>query len=107
MSLEAFLGRFTSQIRLKMCFVYSIESKADSETIQWPHMTPRQVYERTRFLWTYFGVNRHKQEVLTPSLHAEMYSPDSNRYDLLPFLRPPLTWAYNKIEKVVSEAEQR
>ncbi len=50
---------------------------------------------------------RHKQEVLTPSLHAETYSPDSNRYDLLPFLRPPLTWAYNKIERAVSEAEQR
>lgn len=34
------------------------------------------------------GINRHKQETLTPALHACQYSPDSNRYDLLPFLRP-------------------
>lgn len=34
------------------------------------------------------GINRHKQEILTPALHACQYSPDSNRYDLLPFLRP-------------------
>lgn len=73
----------------------------------WPDKTPQQVYQRVRFLWTYFGINRHKQEILTPSLHAETYSPDSNRYDLLPFLRPPLTWAYSKIEKAVAQVESR
>ena len=75
--------------------------------VQWKHLSPREVYQRTRFLWHNFGINRHKQEILTPSLHAETYSPDSNRYDLLPFLRPSLTWAYNRIEKAVSEIEQR
>lgn len=73
---------------------------------EWPHLSPTEVYHKTRFLWHCFGINRHKQEVLTPSLHAETYSPDSNRYDLLPFLRPPLTWAYNKIERAISMAEK-
>ena len=69
-------------------------------------MTPRQVYEKTRFMWHLFGVNRHKQETLTPSLHAESYSPDSNRYDLQPFLRPPLTWQYRRIEDMMEKMEK-
>lgn len=58
---------------------------------EWSHMAPRAIFEHVRFLWTMFGINRHKQEILTSSLHAETYSTDSNRYDLLPFLRPHLT----------------
>ena len=74
---------------------------------EWSDKSARQVYDKTRFLWQMFGVNRHKQETLTPSLHAETYSPDSNRYDLLPFLRPPLTWAYQRIEAVLGKMEER
>ena len=33
-----------------------------------------------------YAVNRHKITTLTPSYHAEDYSPDDNRYDLRPFL---------------------
>ena len=73
---------------------------------EWTHMSPGQIYTKVAFLWHYFGINRHKQETLTPSLHAETYSPDSNRYDLLPFLRPRLTWAYNKIEATLKEVEK-
>jgi len=36
---------------------------------------------------------------LTPSYHAEQYSPDDNRFDLRPFLYPPFTYFYNKIER--------
>ena len=31
-------------------------------------------------------MNRHKMTTLTPSYHAEDYSPDDNRFDLRPFL---------------------
>ena len=65
---------------------------------EWSHLTPRAVFERVRFLWTQFGISRHKQEVLTPALHAETYSPDSNRFDLLPFLRPYFTVCLPKTE---------
>ena len=36
----------------------------------------------------YYGINRHKATTLTPSYHAEGYSPDDNRFDLRPFLYP-------------------
>lgn len=42
----------------------------------------------------------------SPSLHAEAYNCDSNRHDLVPFLRPPLTWAYNKIEAMLATMEE-
>ena len=46
-----------------------------------------------------------KMTTLTPSYHAEQYSPDDNRFDLRPFLYPPLTWAYNKIAQAVDNLE--
>ena len=47
---------------------------------------PRAVYDKTRRFFYYYAINRHKQTVLTPSYHAESYSPDDNRFDLRPFL---------------------
>lgn len=38
-----------------------------------------------RFFY-YYAVNRHKMCTITPSYHAEGYSPDDNRFDLRPFL---------------------
>lgn len=35
----------------------------------------------------YHAINRHKMTTLTPSYHAENYSPDDNRFDLRPFLQ--------------------
>lgn len=34
----------------------------------------------------FYSINRHKSTVLTPSYHAENYSPDDNRFDHRPFL---------------------
>jgi len=56
---------------------------------------------------SYYGINRHKMTTLTPSYHAEQYSPDDNRYDLRPFLYPSLDWAYRKIERAVAALEAR
>ena len=36
-----------------------------------------------------YARNRHKMTTLTPSLHAEQYGCDDNRFDLRPFLYPP------------------
>ena len=38
-----------------------------------------------RFFY-FYSVNRHKLTTLTPSYHAEGYSPDDNRFDLRQFL---------------------
>ena len=30
-----------------------------------------------------YAINRHKMTTVTPSYHAEAYSPDDNRYDFI------------------------
>ncbi len=45
--------------------------------------------------------------VLTPSYHAEQYSPDDNRYDLRPFLYSNFSWPYKNIEENVIAWEAR
>ncbi|KAI9795215.1 MAG: glutamine-dependent NAD(+) synthetase [Piccolia ochrophora] len=44
--------------------------------------SPREIYQKTRRFWYYYAINRHKMTVLTPSYHAEAYSPDDNRWAL-------------------------
>ena len=44
------------------------------------------VADKVKRFFTYYGMNRHKMCTITPSYHAEGYSPDDNRYDLRPFL---------------------
>ena len=93
--------------------------------------SPREIYEKTRhFFWNY-AVNRHKMTVLTPSYHAEQYSPEDNRHDLRQFLcefiylfpgvncngpkgkeltmclDPSFTWAYKKMEDSVNYWESK
>ena len=65
------------------------------------HLSPREIYEKTRRFFYYYSINRHKMTVLTPSYHAESYSPDDNRYDLRPFLLPGFSWPYRKMEESV------
>lgn len=46
---------------------------------------------------------------MTPSYHAEGYSPDDNRYDLRPFLYPSFweSWSFKKIDEVVENLEKQ
>ncbi|KZF19560.1 glutamine-dependent NAD(+) synthetase [Xylona heveae TC161] len=71
------------------------------------HYSPREIYEKTRRFFHYYAINRHKMTVLTPSYHAEQYSPDDNRYDLRPFLYPTFSWAYKKMEASAVALEKR
>ena len=48
--------------------------------------TPTQVATKVKFFFKMYGINRHKMTTLTPSYHAESYSPCDNRFDLRPFL---------------------
>ncbi len=70
-------------------------------------LSPRQVYEKTRRFFYYYSINRHKMTVLTPSYHAEQYSPDDNRFDLRPFLYPTFSWPYRKIEAWLDQYERK
>ena len=46
---------------------------------------------------------------MTPSYHAEAYSPDDNRFDLRPFLYPPFyqSWSFKRIDEEVERLEKR
>jgi NAD+ synthase (glutamine-hydrolysing) len=39
-------------------------------------LSPQQIYEKVRFFFWCYGINRHKMTTLTPSYHAEQYGPD-------------------------------
>ena len=45
-----------------------------------------QVAQKVKDFYFYNCINRHKMTTLTPSYHAENYSPDDNRFDLRQFL---------------------
>ncbi|KAL2220291.1 putative NAD synthase [Thermoascus aurantiacus ATCC 26904] len=69
--------------------------------------SPREIYEKTRHFFHHYSINRHKMTVLTPSYHAEQYSPEDHRHDLRQFLYPKFTWAYKKMEENVKMWEER
>ncbi|KAL2342643.1 hypothetical protein Fmac_003928 [Flemingia macrophylla] len=69
-------------------------------------LTPSQVAEKVKHFFKYYSINRHKMTVLTPSYHAESYSPEDNRFDLRQFLYNA-RWPYQfrKIDELVSELD--
>ncbi|KKT75777.1 MAG: Glutamine-dependent NAD(+) synthetase, partial [Candidatus Peregrinibacteria bacterium GW2011_GWA2_44_7] len=62
-----------------------------------PHSTRglsvAEVAKKVKHFFRNYAINRHKLTTLTPSVHAESYSPDDNRYDLRPFLYS-VQWAF-------------
>ncbi|XP_061347600.1 glutamine-dependent NAD(+) synthetase [Gastrolobium bilobum] len=69
-------------------------------------LTPSQVGENVKYFFKYYSINRHKMTVLTPSYHAESYSPEDNRFDLRQFLYNA-RWPYQfrKIDELVRELD--
>jgi NAD+ synthase (glutamine-hydrolysing) len=53
-----------------------------------PKTFDEKVAQKVKDFYFYNAINRHKMTTLTPSYHAENYSPDDNRFDLRPFLFP-------------------
>ncbi|WFD02835.1 NAD(+) synthase (glutamine-hydrolyzing) [Malassezia obtusa] len=69
-----------------------------------PKMTPRQIAEKVKLFFFEYARNRHKMTTLTPSYHAESYSPDDNRFDLRPFLYPShFAYQFRKVYAMVDE----
>lgn len=64
--------------------------------------TPKQVADKVKHFFRCYAINRHKMTVLTPSYHAEAYSPDDNRFDHRPFLyRANWSWQFRAIDTQV------
>jgi len=67
--------------------------------------SPAAVLAKVKHFFTYYAINRHKTTVLTPSYHAENYSPDDNRFDHRQFLYNIFwPWQYRKMEEMASAA---
>lgn len=64
-------------------------------------LSPLQVAEKVKHFFRCYARNRHKMTVLTPSYHAEGYSPDDNRFDLRPFLyESEWRWQFAAIDRL-------
>jgi len=61
-----------------------------------------QISQKVKDFFRGYSINRHKSTVITPSYHAEAYSPDDNRFDLRPFLyNVRWTWQFAAIDQKV------
>jgi NAD+ synthase (glutamine-hydrolysing) len=73
---------------------------------KWRGMEPRVVAEKVKFFFKQYGINRHKVTVLTPSYHAESYSPDDNRFDHRQILyRSSWRWQFDMIDTIIGDAK--
>uniref|UniRef100_A0A3B3XLH7 Glutamine-dependent NAD(+) synthetase n=1 Tax=Poecilia mexicana TaxID=48701 RepID=A0A3B3XLH7_9TELE len=66
-------------------------------------LSPIQVAQKVKHFFRMYSVNRHKMTTVTPSYHAESYSPDDNRFDLRPFLyNTHWNWQFQCIDNQVT-----
>merc|ERR1712185_492708 len=71
-----------------------------------PKTFNEKVAQKVKDFYFYHAINRHKMTTLTPSYHAENYSPDDNRFDLRPFLCPVMFEVqFEAIDKLVKELD--
>lgn len=95
------LGRYGYLRKVEKCGPVRMYLKLVEE---WRSITPAQVAEKVKKFFYFYAVNRHKLTTLTPSYHAEGYSPDDNRFDLRPFLyNVKWTRQFNTIDKIVEQ----
>merc|ERR1712110_86318 len=72
-----------------------------------PKTFDEKVAQKVKDFFFYHVINRHKMTTLTPSYHAENYSPDDNRFDLRPFLcNPAFDLQFAEIDRLVQEARR-
>jgi NAD+ synthase (glutamine-hydrolysing) len=61
-----------------------------------------------KHFFKYYAINRHKATVLTPSYHAESYSPDDNRFDHRQFLyNAAWSWQWRRIDELAAALPQQ
>jgi NAD+ synthase (glutamine-hydrolysing) len=52
----------------------------------WKNLSSQEVAGKVKKFFTLHGKNRHKMNVITPSVHVENYSADDKRFDIRPML---------------------
>eukprot|EP00879_Flechtneria_rotunda_P028380 GHRR01030485.1.p1 GENE.GHRR01030485.1~~GHRR01030485.1.p1 ORF type:complete len:209 (+),score=65.12 GHRR01030485.1:1894-2520(+) len=64
---------------------------------------PTVIADKVKSFFKCYAINRHKATVLTPSYHAESYSPDDNRFDHRQFLyNNSWPWQFKRIDALAS-----
>ncbi|CAG8642028.1 12158_t:CDS:10 [Funneliformis caledonium] len=98
------LSTFGKLRKIERCGPFSMFSKLVHD---WgAELNPTQVAEKVKKFFFYYSTNRHKMTTLTPSYHAEAYSPDDNRFDLRPFLyNATWSWQFKKVDSLAKEFE--
>ncbi|XP_019735406.1 glutamine-dependent NAD(+) synthetase isoform X3 [Hippocampus comes] len=67
-------------------------------------LSPTEVAQKVKHFFRMYSMNRHKMTTVTPSYHAESYSPDDNRFDLRPFLyNTRWNWQFQSIDNQISQ----
>lgn len=67
-------------------------------------MDVTEVARQVKFFFRMYAINRHKVTTLTPSYHAEDYSPEDNRFDLRQFLyNTKWSWQFRRIDEEVKQ----
>jgi len=95
----------TAPIMITMAPVASGEGE-ELKVVKPDFKTPREIASLVKFFFRQYAINRHKMTTITPSYHAENYSPDDNRYDLRPFLyNAAWTRDFRKIDELVEQWE--
>ncbi|KAJ7252716.1 hypothetical protein B0H12DRAFT_608849 [Mycena haematopus] len=92
--------------KVEKCGPYSMFTKLVHE---WgSFLSPLQIADKVKLFFFEHARNRHKMTTLTPSYHAESYSPDDNRFDLRPFLYPSrFPWQFKKIDEIAAVLPDR
>ncbi|CAK5267570.1 unnamed protein product [Mycena citricolor] len=92
--------------KVEKCGPYSMFTKLIHE---WgSFLSPQQIADKVKLFFFEHARNRHKMTTLTPSYHAESYSPDDNRFDLRPFLYPSrFPWQFRKIDEITAVLPDR
>jgi NAD+ synthase (glutamine-hydrolysing) len=97
------LSRFGRLRKIDRCGPVSMFEKLIHE---WGHLGRQEVAAKVKYFFYHYSLNRHKMTTLTPSYHAESYSPDDNRFDLRQFLyNVRWTWQFQKMDRLVKKME--
>eukprot|EP00298_Acanthocystis_sp_HF-20_P016177 c21401_g1_i2.p1 GENE.c21401_g1_i2~~c21401_g1_i2.p1 ORF type:complete len:756 (+),score=324.28 c21401_g1_i2:72-2339(+) len=76
-------------------------------TAVWTHLQPTVIADKVKHFFRCYSINRHKMTVLTPSYHAENYSPEDNRYDLRQFLyNSRWPWQFERVDSLAQAMQQ-
>jgi len=102
------LGVYGKMRNIVRCGPVSMYQKLENE---WgantaKNLSPSAIAEKVKYFFRMYAINRHKQTILTPSYHAENYSPDDNRFDHRQFMYPNWKRQFDTIDALVAEDEK-